>query len=65
MYSKELELKILRTKHKLTWKVGTSVETLKKELENIPSYATIDEAYEKENDEFVIVFHAEKLCKEK
>jgi len=38
MYSRTHETKLVRTTHKIRFKVGHSVESLKQELANVPSH---------------------------
>ena len=59
-YSKELELKIMRCKHKIVFKMGTSITDLEAYLSNIPENSVVDECYEKDN-EYVLIFHEEKV----
>lgn len=61
-YAKNIDVKIVRTKHMVGFKVGTSIDTLMHMLTNIPSGAEIDEVIseDEEDDLITIEFHEEK-----
>ena len=61
MYIKEVELKIIRAKHKVTFKAGTTVATLLDYIKHVPLHAEVDECFENEADkEYIIRFHEER-----
>jgi hypothetical protein len=57
-YTKELELKIVRSKHKITFNDRTDIQTFINELSQVPKDATVDECYEKDG-EYILIFHHE------
>jgi len=60
MYEMTKEVKIVRRKHKVTFRAGTTVDHLISLLKNVPSGATVDEVLEcTENDNSSIEFHEE------
>jgi hypothetical protein len=59
-YEKTLEVTISRTKHLISFSVGTRAVDLKEMLKNVPDEATVDEILG-EGDEFgSIEFHEER-----
>lgn len=64
-YTKELKVKLVRTKHKVCLWAGQSVKTLKESLSKVPDDAEIDEAYTDEDGEITTIqFHHESVEKE-
>jgi len=61
-YTKELEIKIIRTKHKITFRMGTSLVDFMKDLESVPLQAVVDECYEynEKTNEYILMFHCEE-----
>ena len=61
-YSKEIEVKIIRTKHKIVFQNGTRVVDLIGHLQYAPQDAEVDECYEKDNEYILMLYH-EKVDK--
>ena len=64
-YQRSDEVKLVRRKHMIGFKTGTSAATLRELLEKIPTHATVDEVIDDEyeeggNDLVTIEFHSEQ-----
>lgn len=64
-YEKTFETKIIRTKHKVTFSIGTRKIDLVESLNNVPNDAVVDEFIGDDSDDSngisYILFHEEKL----
>lgn len=64
-YEKTFEATLIRTKHKVSFKVGMTKFSLMEMLKHVPDNATIDEILDDENAEGIasIEFHEERIEK--
>ena len=66
MYEKSVDVKIVRTKHKVTFRMGMEITSLIHELNNVPHGSEVDEVLEcvnNDNELYSIEFHEEKKDK--
>lgn len=59
MYEKRMQVKVVRTKHRIYLHPGTRVSALKEALAKVPDGAEIDEIDTPENGSAFIEFHEE------
>ena len=63
-YTKTFETKLVRTKHKITFReglLGTRALDLMEMLKEVPDEARVDEVVDDENGNISIEFHEEKI----
>jgi len=65
-YTKELEIRLIRTKHKIRFATGTTVENIENMLQSVPENSEVDEIiYDEDKPNLIsIIFHEEKVSKE-
>ena len=65
-YTKIRDVKIIRAKHKITFRIGTRSIDLVRMLSSVPDEATVDEVIDsiEGSDITTIEFHEEKLLKD-
>ncbi len=59
MYEKSIETRILRVKHKVTFRIGTTMADLLSSLKEVPGHAVVDEVLADDDAALSILFHEE------